>query len=1073
MATALALMLSLFLQTTAADLPPVLIPALPPEQTPPGFLNGVAAATAPADPAALLAPQLQALDAARARLEHAALKTPQLAGLAAQMGLLRSRLARLPAAWGLVEGSDGEGGGVVDFGALLPPPPPPPNNNTTVSAAWGPLLGDGHPELPSLMPSFSSFQDAALICKSDLFECWRRFGPAKGGALKAALQAEAVRGVEAAADKRARQLQGALDWAAVAAATKERQRHGGNASYSAAPRQHHPLAAAKKQQRAHQLLDGLLGPSADAALDTAVGALAALAAGDAVLAFGEAQAAAAVRVASLLLPVRIALNPRAVVGQTLQLAFDAARTGFRPAMLFPFLTDGRVNNFQELVGFSAQTAVDAVTSGLNAVIAGFDRAARRWWRANSGFGGGGKGGAGDAALAALASGSGGGAALRALLLEGGGGGIGGNGTAAAAGLVERVVAAAAAAAATTAPAAGNATAATAPQQPLPPALSALILRATAAADNPSSSSSRQPRPLGDELKATLGVAGDLFVEWARASARDLQSAAAALDAALPGPSPAEAIRRARRSLERRANTTRAALERAFPSKDVLEAADVLRAASDEILAAAEQAAAVAVSPNAAGVVAARDALAGMAKGMRLASRPLALVADTAFRSPPFFVNATLAAVRALAQEGADEVDAAAKRVRADFGGPNGTLALLAPEAVVAAARRAADRTLQGAADAAGGLLAVAGRGGGGQQQRARGAAATAAAEALSAGLPGAMEPLVRSIAAAVSVRRRGGSSGNAESPTPTPAAAFEGERRAWEEAARALDARAGGTLRDLASRVAALAEAVPVAAETMIGGGDEEADQQQQQPDGGGALPQDAQPQQQRQQTPSNVAIAAALLEAAASGRVASARGAMQGALLRLNARNLEADAKAADDKARTEAAQAAVASIASATSTFVAARPGVAAAARRLRAGGGGGERAAAADGDNSGRPSLAARATVVLSRYGERAVEASRLALSRGAEASLIAQARAAATLRRAAAGGTSAASALAVAARENAPAAAALARRAREAADVFSRGVTDSLSPVVTEGVRMGERIVRGWIDAVAGVVAAGRR
>jgi len=1156
--------------------PPELIPAQPPPKQQQGsFVNGLAVAAlssaspSPAseedggqrrrrhpadggdnDASSLLDPQLRVLDGARERLERAAAEAASrpgtaraaapLSALAGQLGKLRRQLARLPAAWGLGDNvyengdarTDDDDITTVDFGALLPPP-----NVTAASLSASSWLGakggfgafDGGGKAAGHF--LSSFQDAAWLCYADPFECWKRYGPVESGALRAALQAEAVRGVEAAAARRSRQLKGALDWAALAAGAAGapsssvggQAASGGNASSLASSGRNGRLNKKNKaNKRARVALDALLGEGGDAVLDAAVGALAALAAADAVVAFGEARVAAALRVASLLLPVRVALNPRAVVGQTLQLVLDAARTGARPASLFPFQTDGRVNNFQELAVFSAEAAVDSVTSGLNAVLAGFDAAARRWWRA-PGISRGPGGDAGDEALVALATGPGG-FFLRALFGDAGGGAETGGVPKALLPVLEEArravagVEAAAAAAQTddeeeeraaagrqddaSGPAAAAAASAAAAsdrgdsaedeadqeeeqRQPpsLPAGLSALMLRA---ASSPSSSSpsaattattatmaaAAARRPLTDELRLTLGVAGDLFVEWARASARDLQRAAAAFDAAVPGPSPAEAVRLARRALAERGETARRALERAFPSADVLEAADVLRVAADEILAAAEEAASLTAAPDNPAVLAARDALTGLARGMRFVAGPLGTAADALFRAPPPLANATLAAVRALAQDGADEVDAAAARVRADYA--PGDLAHLAPEALLGAARRAADRALGGAADAASGMVALlleraAAVAAGGAGGRGDGSAEDGAeqARALADGLPGAMRPLVRAFEDALAVGGGGGGRADASEGAPprgerdTRRSGFEREQRAWAGAAAALDGRAGAELRALARRIESLAEAVPVAQEAADAGEGQRLLRQQQQLEGAllqpaqDGAPTSAQPQQPPPPLGAGVAAAAALLEAAAAGRVSSARAALQGALMRLNAKNVEAEAE--DEAAAAAAAAAAAEKAASAARApslspqFLAAAAANGTAAAALR------------------QPSFAARLNVVLASSADRAVRLSRSTLGRGAEALLVAQERGAAALRGAAAQATREAAALAAGLNGTvAPALAAISRRRRAAADEASLGIRENLSPLVKEGVRAGERAARGWLDAALAAV-----
>jgi hypothetical protein len=794
------------------------------------------------------------------------------------------------------------------------------------------------------------------------------------------------------------------------------------------------------------------GGAANSALDAAVGALAALAAADAVLALGEAQVAAALRVTSLLLPVRVAINPRAVVGQGLQLAIDAARTGFRPAMLFPFLVDGRVNNFQELAGFAAQSAVDRVTSGANRVIAGFDQGARRWWRARSRRGDDQRGQTSKEALEALAAGPfvGGGGGLR----MGGGGGSNNNGSSSNNSSSRLDTAAAAAAV-------------------LPPALSALLLRAAAAAASSSTSfpppaegpdlvpaktttattystttstttnNKSKARPLADELRATLAVAGDVFVEWSRASASDLERAAATLDAVLPGPSPAKAVGLARQAISTRARASRQLLERAFPSQDVLETSDILHAAADEILAAVEEAAATAISPDAPGIVAARETLRLLTGGMRFAAAPLGAAADAAFRSPPPLANATLAAVRALAQEGADEVEAAAARVLADYGAEvQGTARQLraSTDAAILASRRAADRALSGAADAASSMVVA--------------LAASQEARALAEGLPGAIQPLVRAFAAVVLGGEEAGleGGGDREDDADDEQRRWRRERAAWERAAAALDSRAGQELRDLARRVESLAEAVPVAAEALellVARGEQAAD----------AAWLAAQPV---------VAAAAALLESAASGRVANARGALQGALLRLNVEDVVEEGRRRRVMVPSAQEEVVVADGPEQQHQQQQQPP------RRLRAGGDGSDDAptpttATTNSSSSSPPSLASRVNVELSRVADGAVDLSRAALERGAEVSMAVGAGVLRGVQQAAVQGGAALAALASDWQPNR--ASALLSRAREAADAVSLGIRDSLSPVVQEGVRAGERLVRAGLDGVLLAVAGG--
>jgi hypothetical protein len=962
--------------------------------------------------------------------------------------------------------------------ATARPPPPPPPNVTAASA----LLWPSSPSTPSPPP----FQDAAWLCHRDLFACWQAYGPAKSGALRAALQAEAVRGVEWAAERRARQLEGLLDWTAAKAASSWDGGLGGVVrNATAIP---HPKRQ-KRRRRAKAALNALLNGNttnaspADAAFDAAVGTLAALAAGDAVLAFGEANVAAALRVASLLLPVRVALNPRAVVGQTLQLAIDAARTGFRPVMLFPFLVDGRVNNFQELAGFAAQTAVDRVTSGINAVIAGFDRGARRWWRARSRHGNNQRGETSAAALAALSAGP---------FVGGGGGGFGG------AGLRSGQTAAANGSSSSSNVDAGLAAV-------LPPALSSLLLRAAAAAaaaaarlaaPSPSSSPSEEApdlipatttttpfphRPLAEELRATLAVAGDVFVEWARASAGDLERAAATLDAFVPGPNPARAVRLARDALSRRAEASRRVLERAFPAQDVLETSDILRVAADEILAAVEQAAATAVRPDAPGIVAAREALSALSSGMRFVAAPVGLAADAAFRAPPPLANATLAAVRALAQEGADEVEAAVARMRADYGLGNGTVAAVGAErlrrtadAALASARRVADRAMAGAADAASSMVlssasllqaAVEGEGGG-EDGGGGGGRRNSDARAMAAGLPDALQPLLTAFEA-VLVRGAGEFEGQAErsgdgtNNTTAESLRWQLERAAWEQAAAAADARAGQELRALGKRVNALSEAVPVAAdlvEAVVARGQKVAAAAE-----AAAMP--------------AVAAAAALLESAAAGRVASARGALQGALLRLSAKAAAEDARlSAGQKGEEEETQ---------DQEQERTPP------RRLRAGGGATTTTTIRTDDGSDNNtttatpssntttttstnnSLASRLNFGLTRVADGAVGLSHAVLERGAEASLAAQARTLEVVERATArGGQAAAGLVAGWQASAAPRVGALLERARETADTVSLGLRDSLSPVVREVVRAGERAVRAGLAVVGVGVGEGR-
>lgn len=105
--------------------------------------------------------------------------------------------------------------------------------------------------------------------------------------------------------------------------------------------------------------------------------------------------------------------------------------------------------------------------------------------------------------------------------------------------------------------------------------------------------------------------------------------------------------------------------------------------------------------------------------------------------------------------------------------------------------------------------------------------------------------------------------------------------------------------------------------------------------------------------------------------------------------------------------------------------------------------------------------------------AVGLSHAVLERGAEASLAAQARTLEVVERATArGGQAAAGLVAGWQASAAPRVGALLERARETADTVSLGLRDSLSPVVREVVRAGERAVRAGLAVVGVGVGEGR-